>query len=164
MATNTINLDLRREDAEPILREAAEEAAKFGSLLDHITRNTYDYPRGHQERFDDARERWRRRYLHGKRIVEAFGLEVEQPGEAETLTIHIPHKVLKSHIVRVAGIAFRSIDKSVPDPKRAMPAYRRGIHEEACRQAAARVVRRLTPRGQHTPPAHHGAECRGWPP
>lgn len=138
----TITIELQTEDAEPILREAAKDAARWGSLADNITRNTYDYPRGHSERFDDARERYRTKFIKAKRVVEAFGVEVDQPSEGETMTVYEPDIVTKSHLVKVAGVTFRHIDASKPNPKGRMPSYRRGVHEEACRQAAERVVKR----------------------
>jgi hypothetical protein len=136
-----ITLELRAADAEPILREAAEHAAMYGAWCDHFTRRTVNAPFG-SDNFDDRKRLWQERFLRAKRIVAAFGIEYEQTSEEETLTVYVPDKVLKSHIVKAGGIAFRHIDKSVPDPKNAQPAYRKEVHREACRAAADRVVRR----------------------
>lgn len=140
----TITIELRTEDAEPILREAALEAARFGSLIDHVTRRTYNVRhQGHGESLEDAKARWRQRFLKGKRMVEAFGVDYEMVSEGETLSVHWPDKVLKSTIVTVGNLMrYRRIDKSVPDPKRAMPECRGEIHEQACKAAAERTVRR----------------------
>lgn len=136
----TITLELRTEDAEPLLREAAERAAKYGAFLDNFTKRTYMVPRSGP--IEDAREVWKAKFLKAKRMVEAFGVEYEPTSEGETLTIYIPDKVLKSHLVKIAGVTLRHIDKSEPDFKNPLPCYRGGTHEEACRQAADRVVRR----------------------
>lgn len=138
----TITLELRTEDAEPILREAAHKAALNGGRWLYVTRQTYHGPWNGTEGFNATSRRWHQRYLEAERLVEAFGVEAEVPSEGETLTAHWPEKVLRSHPVKVAGITWRHIDESVPDPKREAPAYRGGVHEEACRQAAERVVRR----------------------
>lgn len=135
---------LLADDAEPILREAAVEAAKFGSLCDYITRKTYNVRYvGHGETIDDARKRWTAKYLRAKRIVEAFGVAVDQPSEGETLTVHVPNKNEKRTRVKVGGLLqYTRVEGGVPDYKNAMPEQRRDVWEEACRQAADRVVRR----------------------
>lgn len=73
--------------------------------------------------------------------MEAFGVEYEQVSEAETLTVYIPERVLKSHVVNMGDLAMQMVDKSEPDYKNPHPAYRGDVHREACRQAADRVVR-----------------------
>jgi len=138
----TITLDLLAEDAEPILREAAQLAARRSAQLDHITRQTVDAPYTVPTKLEEARAAWRVEFLRAKRMVEAFGVEYEATSEAETMGVYIPDKVLKSHLRKVGAFTFRHIDKSVPDPKNARPRYLRGIHYEACAQAADRVVRR----------------------
>lgn len=137
----TITLELRSADAEPILRKAAFDAAKFGAFVDHFTRRMAYAPHG-PGTFDEKRKEWQASFLAAKRMVEAFGLSHEQTSEEETLGVYIPDKVLKSHVKTVGAFAFRHIDKSVPDPKNAMPSYKSGIHSDACRAAAERVVRR----------------------
>lgn len=137
----TVTLDLRIEDAEPILRTYAEIAAKYGALCDHITPRTVERP-SHSIPLADCKKDWNDKFLRAKRIVESFGIEYEMTSEAETLTTYIPDKVLKSHLVKIAGMTFRHIDKSKPDPKNARPQYRSGVHAEACRQAADRAVRK----------------------
>jgi len=139
---DTITLALRAEDAEPILRLHAELAARYGAFCDHITRKTVERPNAYTP-IEEARAEWLAKFLQAKRVVESFGLEYEPTSEAETLTVYVPDKVLKSRIVKgVAGMSFRLIDKSVPDPKNARPKWRGGVHQEACRHAAERVVRR----------------------
>jgi hypothetical protein len=66
------------------------------------------------DRLAEEKKEWLARFLAAKRIVEAFGVEYEPTSEAETMTVHFPMKSQK---------------------------YRHGIHAEACRQAAKRVVR-----------------------
>lgn len=137
-----ITLTIRADDAEPILLKAAEDAAKYGAWCDHITIRTYNAPRWRGMKLADAKKEWMAKFLQAKRIVESFGIEYEQTSEPETLTIYIPTKVLKSHIVEIAGLRMRHVDKSVPDPKNAVPEYRSDVHAEACRQAAKRAVRK----------------------
>jgi hypothetical protein len=141
----TITLELRLEDAEPILRKAAYDAALYGGRWLHITRRCVNRPGSISDAtFDATAAEWQRQYLAAERMVEAFGIEPETTSEGETLTVYVPDIVLKSHVVQMAGMAFRHIDKSKPDANRKnwRPEYRRGVHEEAARQAAERVVRR----------------------
>lgn len=147
----TITLTLRTDDAEPILRNAAFAAARYGGFLDHFTRKTVDMPNVYYTRggYDVVREEWTKNFLAAKRIVEAFGIEYEPTSEEETLTIYIPHKVLKSHLVNAGGVTFRHIDKSIPDPTNSRPMFRGQIHTEACNAAAERVVRKW--REMHDP-------------
>jgi hypothetical protein len=134
--SKTINLVMRADDAEPILWDAARQAAKYGAWADYITRRTVNPPQDLRHRGE-----WQEKFLQAKRLVEAFGVEYERVSEEETLGVYIPHKVLKSHLVKVAGMTMRHVDKSVPDPKNAMPQYSSGICSEACKAAADRVVR-----------------------
>lgn len=136
-----IALSLRVDDAEPILRQAAYDAAKFGAWCDYFDRRTVMRPQS-SEPIEVAKKNWLAAFLSAKRIVEAFGVEYEPTSEEETLGVYIPIKVVKSHTVKIAGFAFEHVDKSVPDPKNARPQYKSGVHAEACRQAADRVVRR----------------------
>lgn len=141
----TITLELRPEDAEPILRKSAYEAALYGGRWLHITRRCVNRPGTLSDAtFEANAAEWHRQYLAAERMVEAFGVEAETTSEGETLTVYVPDIVLKSHVVQMAGMAFRRIDKSKPDTNRKnwRPEYRRGVHEEAARQAAERVVRR----------------------
>jgi hypothetical protein len=132
-----VTITLRADDAEPLLRKAAYEAAKFGSWCDYITRRTYNPPSNPST----ARAGWQESFLRAKRTVEGFGIQYEMVSEEETLSVHIPDKVLKSHLTTIAGMTFRHIDKSVLDPKRMMPSYRGEVHSQACHAAADRVVR-----------------------
>lgn len=121
----TVTLSLLAEDAEPILRAAAYRAAYHSALLDHMTARTVDCP-GPGD-FREARKAWNAQFFAAKRIVEAFGVEYEQTSEAETLTVYYdlkPGKVAQ------------------PDYSKAYPRHAREVHNEACRQAAARVVRK----------------------
>ncbi len=134
----TVTLTIRAEDAEPILREAAYEAAKFGAWLDHITRRTYNPPSAPTP---ENRARWQARFLRAKRLVESFGIDYEPTSEEETLTVHIPMKNETRKLKTVAGIQFCEVSGGEPDYAHPQPCYRRGAHEEACQQAAQRVVR-----------------------
>jgi hypothetical protein len=139
----TITLELRVEDAEPILRAAAKEAAEFGGLLDHVTRKTGGIR--HQlfrEKFDDARKRWHQRFAKAKRMVEAFGVEYEPTSEAETLTVDYRWIGGTTKVKRIPGIGpVGWTTGSQPDYAHPFPSYRGEVHAEACRQAASRVVR-----------------------
>jgi len=140
MSNKHITLELRPEDAEPILREAAEDAAKFGAWCDYLTPRTWNAP---YRVDDDERKRWHGKFVRAKRIVEAFGLEHEATSEGETLTIDYPMKNEKRKRRVIAGLlAFTEVSGGEVDYKRPQPSYRRHIHAEACRQAADRVVRR----------------------
>lgn len=132
-----ITLALRADDAEAYLRQAAEDAAKFGAWVDYIGPRTWHGPRWGDRAA--AKKEWQALFLKAKRIVEAFGVEYEQTSEEETLTVDFPHVGGKTKVV---GGLLRVTTGSAPDYKDPRPAYRRGVHEEACRQAADRVVRR----------------------
>jgi hypothetical protein len=137
-----ITLLLQADDAEPILRQAAFEAAKFGAFCDYFTRKTvYMPPFVTHNTYDDERKEWLTKFLAAKRIVEAFGMEVEPTSEQETLTVYVPDRVIKSHLVDIGGMKFRHIDKSIPDTKRTVPSYRKDVHTQACHAAAERVIR-----------------------
>jgi hypothetical protein len=141
----TITLQLGADDAEPFLRDAAFEAAKFSALLDHITRRTHDAP-GYRYRDPDwysrARREWQARFLRAKRIVEAFGVEYEQTSEPETLTIVFPQIGGERKIAKIGGFRVIKVSGQVDDENNPIPAYRREVHTHACHAAAARVVRR----------------------
>jgi hypothetical protein len=137
-----IDLTLLDDDAAPILREAAEDAAKFGAWLDYITRKTWQAPSNTGERLDDARKRWQARFLRAKRIVEAFGIEYEATSEQETMTVTY-RSVGGTRTRKVIGrLAFNVINGSRLDYDHPEPCYRSEVHAEACRQAAKRVVHR----------------------
>jgi hypothetical protein len=136
---NTISITLRQQDAEPILRRAAYDAAYYGSWCDYITPRTYSF----NLRVDaDAKKRWRDNFLRAKRLVEAFGIEYEQVSEEETLTVYIPFKNEKRKLRKVGGFGFTVLEGGVPDYDNPQPAYRGTIHTYACHAAAERVVRR----------------------
>jgi len=136
----SITLELRTEDAEPILREAAELAARYGAWLDYVTPRTWNFSLGVN---DEVRKRWHEKFTRAKRIVEAFGIDHEATSEEETLTVSYPMKNEKrERRIGVAGLAYVSVSGGEPDYKKPRPSYRRGVHDEACRQAAERVVRR----------------------
>lgn len=138
-----VSISLAPADAEVILQQYAETAARYGSLGDYITRKTVDAPGSiylSAKHYDEAKREWHEKFLRAKRIVEAFGVECQYPTEAETLGVYIPSKVLKSHLVKVAGMTFEHVDKSAPDPKNSRPRYKGRVHAEACRAAADRVV------------------------
>lgn len=141
----TVTLTLRADDAEPILREAAKDAAKFGAWCDYITKRTVNSPARNENSSNlvDIKRAWQTKFLTAKRVVESFGVEYEPTSEQETLGVYIPIKVLKSHAVNLGGLArLRHIDESEPDPANARPEYQPMIHSEACKQAAERVVRK----------------------
>lgn len=138
----TVTITLRIEDAEPILRKAAYEAAKFSAWCDHVTNRTHRCPgRGYGENLADARKRWNVKFLAAKRIVNSFGFEYEQTSEEETLTVHIPMKNQKRKLRKVAGMIFNEVSGGEPDYKHPEPMYRGEVHELACHAAADRVVR-----------------------
>lgn len=137
-----ITIELRQDDAEPILREAARKAALNGGRWLYITRKTCGAPTT-SAGFDADSEGWHREYLAAERMVEAFGVEAEVTSEAETMTITFQMKNQKQTVVRVPGIgpvAWRSGGEM--DYKRPLPSYRGGIHQSAAEAAADRVVRR----------------------
>jgi hypothetical protein len=134
-------LSLRGEDAKPILEQAARDAAYYGGWLDHITRRTWNSPQGMSETFEEARARWQKKFLAAKRIVEAFGVEIESTSEEETLTVEFPHVGGKKKLVKIGGIAFNEVTGSKPDYKDPRPRYRGAVHLEAAWAAASRVVR-----------------------
>jgi hypothetical protein len=142
--TKNITLVMRAEDAEPILRKQAEEAAKFGALLDYATRKTYGVrEQGVGESFDEARKRWHLRFAKAKRMVEAFGVEYEPTSEGEALTVDYRWVGGTRKIMNLPGIGpVGHISGSQPDYKNPLPAFRGEVHTEACRAAADRVVRR----------------------
>lgn len=138
----TINLALRATDAEPILREAARDAAKYSAYLDCITRQTGNSPKSSGESLADARKDWQAKFLRAKRIVEAFGVEYEQTSEQETMTVDYPFVGGKTKVMDIAGVKFGMRSGSRPDYANPYPYYWSGVHAEACRHAAARTVRK----------------------
>lgn len=142
--SRTVMLALRADDAEPVLWQAAKDAAYYGALVDFIDRRAVNSPWHMEsgESLEYRRKAWQQRFLRAKRTVESFGVDYEQTTEAETLGTYIPHKTLKSHLVEVGGLTFRQIDKSVPDHKNARPRYLGEPHRKACNAAADRVVAR----------------------
>lgn len=137
-----INIMLRADDAEPILRVAAFDAARYGSLCDYITAKTYGAPWSLSGQSSaEQKAGWNARFLKAKRMVEAFGVEYEMVSEAETLTVHIPMKNQKRKPRVIAGMTFNEVTGGEPDYKNPQPEYRRGVHEDACKAAADRVVR-----------------------
>ena len=146
-----VDLKMRVEDAEPILRTAAFDAARYSAFCDYITPRTYNPPAAHSGRsLADQKKIWRDRFLKAKRMVEAFGVEYEMTTEQEAMTVHIPMKNEKRTLVKVGGMAFNRLSGGEPDFKNPRPAYRGAIHQEACNQAADRTVRRW----------RAGLECR----
>ena len=134
----TIALELRPDDAEPILRQAAYDAAKNGALCDYMTERTHDAPIWGRLTVRECRKEWQARFLRAKRIVESFGIDYEPTSEAETLTIWFDYVGGRKERTP-AG--FTIIRDSKPDYDHPRPAYRREIHSEACKAAAERVVR-----------------------
>ena len=139
MTNKRVTVTLRIDDAEPFLRKAAFEAAKFGALCDYMTKRTANcVERGFGESFDDARARWSERFRAAKRIVETFGVEYEQTSEQETLTVGYPLEGGK--VKRVGGFDF--VEGSKLNYNKPHPEYRREVHTHACYAAADRVVRK----------------------
>lgn len=132
-----VTLTLRADDAEPILRKAAYEAAKFGAFVDYITRKTYNAPGN----YFVMHGQWQDWFLAAKRIVEAFGIEYEPTSEEETLTVHFDYVGGTRHPRKIAGMTFVEVRDSKPDYKHPRPAYRRDVHSQACHAAAERVVK-----------------------
>jgi len=127
-----VTITLHVDDAEALLREAAYEAAKFGALCDYATRRTSTVPRKFKESLDHAMARWRKRFIRGKRVVEAFGLKYERTSEEETMTMHAALKLgYASGIADKRGLPASAYQK----PRQQ---YRGSIHDE---QAAERVVK-----------------------
>lgn len=138
-----IALTLHADDVESFLRQAADDAARYSALVDHMTPRTYQSPWRSGVPFEAQHKEWNARFLRAKRIVEAFGVEYEMTSEAETLTVHIPMKGQKRKMHTVAGLArFATLSGGVPDLKHPLPCYFGGVHAEACRQAADRTVRK----------------------
>ena len=141
----TITLELRPEDAEPILRKAAQDAAKWGALLDYATRKTGNLrDRGYGESYEDARKRWQQSFIKAKRMVEAFGVEYEQTSEAEALTVDYRLVGGKVKVLNLSGsvgkVGVRTGGEF--DYKHPYPAFRGEVHSQACYAAADRVVRK----------------------
>lgn len=139
----TITLELKPDDAEPILRQAAFEAAKYSALCDYVTKRTYNSPWRSGQTFEETRKRWDELFRKAKRMVEAFGVEYQQTSEEETLTVAFDTAGGTTKVVDLGGavgkVGWRSGGEL--DFKHPKPSYRGGVHEEACRQAAERTVR-----------------------
>lgn len=141
---NTITITLRGDDAEPILRHAAERAARYGAYCDHITRKCYRLPSGDgsSKPLAERRKGWQEKFVQAKRMVEAFGVEYEQTTEPETMTVDYPWIGGTTKIVDVGPLGKVGVRSgSHADFKHPMPTWRGSVHDEACRQAADRVVR-----------------------
>jgi hypothetical protein len=138
-----VTLTLSPQDAEPILLDAARQAALYGAWCDYITPKTVNSP-GNWQRdvFANQRKEWQAKFLRAKRIVEAFGVEYEPTSEEETLTVYIPNKNEKRRLRNIGGIDFTEVSGGEPDYAHPQPEYRRAVHSEACFQAAHRVVDR----------------------
>lgn len=139
----TINITLRTDDAEQILRAAALDAARFSAWVDYVTPKTHEAPfASNGQTRAEQKARWKERFLKAKRMVEAFGVEYEMTSEEETLTV--TYRWIGGKAIRrtVGNLAFNEIVGSKPDYANPEPCYRRNVHEEACRAAADRVVRR----------------------
>lgn len=142
-----ISITLPADDLEPILRDAAFDAARYSAWCDYIVpHRTYMGP-GSNNRIPAAeiKARWRGKFLRGKRIVEAFGVEYEPVSEEETVYVSYPHrKGEKREPVSIGGLVmFTRVSGGTVDFKKPEITYRGGeIHEEACKQAADRVVRK----------------------
>lgn len=150
----TVRLELMPEDAEPILRKAAYDAARYGAYVDHLTRRTHNPPSRNGRSFDECRAEYSDRFRRAKRIINAFGVEHEVTSEAETLTVEYPMKNQKKVARRIPGIGVvNEISGGTPDFKKPIPSYRRGVHEDACQAAADRVIRmfRMSRTGTDTP-------------
>lgn len=129
MGQNRITLQVLPDDIEHVLRTEAYNAAKYSAFVDYFGPRTYEAPTIQGETIADAKVRWQAWFLRAKRIVEAFGVEVELTSEQETMTVYTPPKP-------GTGRTW------VPDDKNRVPAYRREVHSQACHAAASRVVRR----------------------
>lgn len=147
MPERHIDIRLLPSDAEPILRQAAHDAAKFGAFADFITPNTVKTPARNgmsttraqrQAWFREDRAEWQAAFLRAKRIVEAFGVDYEPTSEQETMTFYFPHV---GGTTRKGAMGFSITEGSRPDYDDPLPQYSSGVHAEACRQAADRVVR-----------------------
>lgn len=141
--SSTVTVALQADDIEPWLRQAADDAARYSSLADHIGRATYHAPLGHGESYEDARARWQRAFLKARRIVQAFGVDYEPVSEEETLTITFDEIGGRTKVMRLPGlgpVGWRTGGR--PDYRHPRPCYRGGVHHAACNAAADRVIRR----------------------
>lgn len=121
-----IMLAIHANDAEPILFEAAKDAARYSAWCDYLTGPHIGNLPCDYRKVPERRKAWQQSFLRAKRIVEAFGVEYQQTSEAETLAI--------AYRLKPGPIAH--FDYNQPYPR-----YRGAQHAEACRQAAERVVR-----------------------
>ncbi len=149
---STVTITLRRDDAAPILREAANDAAHYGAMLDYVTRRTVDVSgrtyagqihwytgKRTVDNFDELRKEWRDKWLRAKRIVEAFG--VEPSGVSEEEAIGIQYGWLKTGAKHPRENRKVRAGEGVQNYDEQWPKLRGSIFHEACRQAAERTVR-----------------------
>jgi uncharacterized protein YcsI (UPF0317 family) len=131
-----MKIELRPDDAEPILFRAAFDAAKYGSYCDYITgRVSHD--------ISETPKQWREKFLSAKRVVEAFGIEYEQVSEEETLTVAFRFTGGKTKVMNLPGIGNVGIRSgSEPDYTRPYPLFRSTVHNCACEAAAQRVIQK----------------------
>lgn len=139
MSAASIHLTLRVEDAEPILRQAAFDAAKFGGYLDNVPRRIWNSPaRG--SKYEESRAEWRGKYLAAKRIVEAFGVEVEL-ADGDFVGTHYPHtKGGKREILDVGGLKFAMMKGAKTDHSRPEKQWLGVRFQEAAEAAQGRAV------------------------
>ena len=135
----TVTITLPINIAEPMLRQAAFEAAEYGAWCDYFTPRTFMLPEALTPK---NRQVWLERFLASKRLVEAFGVEYQPTSAEETLTVYIPMKNQKRKVTVVDGMRFPEIvSEGEPDYKHPVPNYWSGVHADACQAAADRVVR-----------------------
>lgn len=137
-----ITLSLRAEDAEPILRKEAYDAAKYGSMVDHIPRKCWNHPKGYGVDHDKQKAIWSERFLRSKRIVESFGIDYEPVSEAETITLRYEEIKRTKARRNIAGMTFREIETVGYNSKKFEAHYISEYHSQACQAAADRAVRR----------------------
>lgn len=155
MSKQTVTITLSIDDVESFLRRNAIDAAKYSAYCDYFSKRTYNMPTWGGLRFDDLRKEWNERFLRAKRIVESFGVEYEMTSEEETLTISYPYWINETVKIRDLGPSLGKVrmrSGGEPNYKRPLPTYRGGVHDEACKAAADRVVRRWRAMLQ-TPPS-----------
>ncbi len=133
-----VTISLEARDARPILDRAAYEAARYGSLVDYITLQTWNAPGSGS--IADLKVEWRRKFLAAKRVVESFGVEYVAVSEEDTVNPrgHVPYIGGKRE--RLAGFDFVTGAKPDPNPKNHKPQYRGAHHLEACKKAAEQTV------------------------
>jgi len=130
------------EDAKPIVREAALVASRFGGLLDHHPRRCWDSQTNHGETLDEARKRWAEKYQSAKRVLDAFGAEVEPVPESEAVGVHYPHyKGEKIKVVNLPGLGpIRHRSGGTPIKSKPEKIWRGTAFRAACQKAADDAV------------------------